>query len=317
MPSCRFYPQLQLCFFLFDSNPRGRFPDLAAGYVYPEEANPRQGDLHVTDRALAGDVRKNLAWVEAFPLGQRIEKGKGDPLETRYASPFLLTSPASRTLSLLLRDPLPGFYYTIFWTLPRTEAQEPEVTAALWNHAQGIGERLLNLGFEPAITSCLAQLREAVADGQALDAALFVYAEARRGLVRVAVADDGLGFAEALGNPVVKVGRTLIGQAWRRRVTVDSVAGPTGASSEFYCDSTDPLTLHQNRVASLAIPLFYPGGTDGPRGLRVAVLWLGTTSRWSPLINLRDDDVYRKRLLELVRVWFVEKLLPIIDPSSP
>ncbi len=225
-----------------------------------------------------------------------------------------MTSAAIRTVILLLRDPLPGYRYSISWELPETEAQEIALSDAARHFAQEIRERLRRQNCTRAVVGCLDDLRKTLAGTEPADAALFVYDEGARGLVPSAFAGS-TGFAEEIEGKVVKVGRTLVGQAHRRRQTVVSVAG---ASSEFYFDPvTDPAALHTGRTASLAIPLVYPVEADERHRLRVAVLWLGTNSRLSVLIRLLQDPGLRDSLIELATAWFNERLLPALDLTAP
>lgn len=267
--------------------------------------------------------------VEAFNLlGDEPEL---DRRESEHARPFLTTIPVTRTAALSLPDPLPGYQYEVSWDLPETESDEEEFEGADIQYAEGFRQRLREVhsgALRDRTEQCLGVLTRDISnmslgrtqpptqeEQDSVDAALFVY-EREAGALKLAVGTAGVH--ADLVDEEIKSGRTIVGQAYRRRNAVFS-AQP---EKEPYFNSTeDPAVLHQGSAMCFAMPLTHdPKPYDRKKrssGLRVAVFWLRTTSRSSPLIRVADDRAAQCAIIEHVAAWHLNQLRSALKLPAP
>jgi len=242
-----------------------------------------------------------------------ISKPRHDSAESNLAQRFLTSTRAGRTVSLVLQKPLPGYSYQISWTLPGTEAEEGAFTGENVQGADEIRSRFLSGKYRSQVEQALVFLCEII-EGQVPppDAAIFVYQKGS--LVPVASVGSESFVRELHKSRPVQVGRTFVGQAYRRREPLVGVRLPTSQEADFYFDPTrDPKVLVIGKQAWLAIPLTYPIKPKLQDGLRVCVLWLGTSHRLSALVSLRDKPQHFKSLTDLAVAWLEQELLPAIQ----
>jgi 3',5'-cyclic AMP phosphodiesterase CpdA len=254
---------------------------------------------------------------------QRDEAEQRDSEEEAYARQRVLQVRENRLVTLTIEKALPGYRYEIGWELPPDETEELDLTAAQAGMAREIGERLLAARqSRPAgpVQDALGLLRTEVVEdraGEDLEVTLFCYDRDVNALVCV----GGVGDYEPqsrLWTWEIKPGRTIVGQAYRRRDTVLYIQVPgVEIGTEYY----EPVPEESGRprephTVIFAVPLFYPVA----RGRRVGVLSIASRSNVTSLLQLENDEAAVCALLEHVTAWYAKRLsaaLGIWIPLQP
>jgi 3',5'-cyclic AMP phosphodiesterase CpdA len=253
------------------------------------------------------------------------EKGERDLTEERFSRSRLTMFGWDNTVIFSLEKPLFGYSYQITWDLPENEGEELNLKVVDVKYAEEITERLLKLREEDEsavgkVERALAELKEMINNGigntavGAHDMEILIHAfdERQKGLVCV------LGIAtgktrEELCAPVIQVGETTVGQAYKRREQV----GLLGVDQADFYDYAD------GHTGVLSIPLFFPF----QRGARVGVITLATRSKTAAFLQLLEDDSSGERLSRLsalmavvsyVLTWYSKTLFPALNlPEMP
>ena len=233
-----------------------------------------------------------------------------DRFELAYFAKRVSTLKETSTIVFTLEKPLPGYKYTITWPLPPLEEDELNLSGTNKAHADDVVTNLLSSQttspHNQTVRNWIDELRRNIVDSQAwqelegnddLEISLYVYDRNQGGLVSVATSPATTQFPIP-PNDVIKPGKTLIGEAFRRRgpAFYNTLSGHIFNTAE-YGDRIPPGwgSLAEKRyVAVCAIPLFYPL----LRGRRVAVLSLASASNGSRLLPLmpdQNDDAKQKK----------------------
>jgi hypothetical protein len=222
----------------------------------------------------------------------------------------------SAIVHLSVSHPLPGYVYQITWELPDVEPEEIPVRAEDAGLAQELIERLLAVPRTPGsgeapVTGSLTQLKSRIEQSQIfrpsagqdrLEITLFCYDPNRGGLVCVAALGD-FNRNSRLWSWIIRPGRTLIGQAYRRReaVTFIHVPGITSTDSIYY----EPAPEREDHTAVFCLPMFYPVR----RGRRICVVSVASRSNTTGLLKLQSDQAAKLALIEEVIVWYGTSLV--------
>ncbi len=263
---------------------------------FPENRFPQKFQLHVVDQ----DERR-------------------DHREEEFASERLVEFDESRSIVLAISKPLPGYNYKLSWDLPKTETEEIALDAANEGMAQEIISRLVALANKKSphhdkVQQCLSILHQEILEAEVfrsttgddrLEITLYCYDEAKSGLVCCAARGDYASDSK-IWTWIIKPGRTIIGQAYRRRAAVSCVLLPTVRSGDaiFY----EPTEDKDHHTVIFCVPLFYPI----KKGRRVAVLSLASRSNTSGLLRLQSEEAARLALVEQVIVWYGVALMPAL-----
>ncbi|HXJ91400.1 MAG TPA: metallophosphoesterase [Terriglobia bacterium] len=260
----------------------------------------------------------------AFPSGFRLqvtdENDRRDYKEEELARPGLTQFAALRTVLLRVAHPLPRYHYRIVWDLPKDDREELNLSALEAGMAANLIKALLELR-EPAKSAKADAVRESLlslktevlsaetyaspAGDDQLEIALFVYDQGAHGLV-CAVSTRG-PLPEGLAKWVIKPGRTVAGQAFRRRAPLLFVNVPGIRCEELPYYEGEPEGLRGHTVI-FAVPLFYPIR----QGRKIAVLSLQSTSTTSGLLCLHEDTAATLALKDQAVVWYAKKLSPTL-----
>jgi 3',5'-cyclic AMP phosphodiesterase CpdA len=238
-----------------------------------------------------------------FPADARLvvhdETGARDYAEEKYCAPYLTRIEPSRTLAFAVDRPLPHFWYTIEWELPEEDpAERVDLAPDQATASAGIPGQLKTASFSlpTDLAAALAALRDGFGefapladryDMKDLDVSLFTYDAASEGLrcysTTAAQPDDIL-------REVIKPGREIVGQAYRRHQLVAYVAAVQSSESVFVAPGS-------NRTAVVAVPLFYPI-LDGRRAAIVSLAsrspgtWLAAVHGNAELVRWTTNRVW-------------------------
>jgi len=263
----------------------------------------------------------------AFPSDFRLqvtdENDRRDYPEEQFTRSGLTRFAGLRTALLRLDSPLPGYHYRVVWDLPRDDVEELNLSASDAGLAAKIISALLDLrkpGNSRAaqVDQSLAHLEKDILSAKTyasptgedqLETVVFAYDEGARGLVSAAARGN---VRKDLMTRVIKPGKTIVGQAFRRRAEVVFINVP-GVQSEAlpYYEPDEGLPQH---TVIFAVPLFYPIR----RGRKIAVLSLASRSNTSGLLCLDTDKAAMLALKEQALVWYAAELAPALGlPPIP
>lgn len=276
------------------------------------------------------------------PINPRVhvyedETGVRDPAEERYASRRFTSFKDDNTVVLIVDRPLPRYYYKIVWSLPETEREEVKLREFEGLRAEEIKGLLLGLCGEAEragrVRLALAELKQTInevvvterregapAGGRRIgapDLEIAVHTHHRESGRLVCVAALSTPEAERrLLARTIKVGDTVIGQAYRRREHFSWISGQqTGEDSADFLEYDH----EQRHTAILSIPLFHP--LEG--GIKIGVLTLATRSKSSPMLSLlgqnpgKEDTAAFGLLVSKAMTWYAKRLLAAIEEAGP
>ncbi|MCI0403177.1 MAG: hypothetical protein L0212_06595, partial [Acidobacteria bacterium] len=259
-------------------------------------------------------------WPGQFTIHAINPDGQRDEREAAFASGNLYPFHTTCTVLLTVPYPLPGYNYRIVWDLPPDEASELGLQPQDAGMAEEIVKRLLTCrnassAYKNAIEESLASLeseilsvdtfRSPIHDEQ-LELTLFCYERKAGGLACVA-AKGRYSSTSRIWAWAIKPGRTIIGQAYRRReeVLCIQLPGMTNEASVYYEPTPEAAGRAPERhTVVFAIPLFYPA----TEGRRVAIMSLASRSNTSGLLNLANDQAARLALTDQVRAWYATQV---------
>jgi 3',5'-cyclic AMP phosphodiesterase CpdA len=261
-------------------------------------------DLLVVKVSFPASFTLNMFWVEV-----RDEGGRRDLVEERYIA-SKITSFDDDSLVLSVEKPLPGYTYTIAWSLPESEEEELQLPTSEGIFADEIIRQLLALRNDEWKRSQVQQrlynlVNEIVSVNSvpmgADDFEVFIhsYDENLGGLVCVASIGTNRGAARTL-----RSGESEIGRAYKRRLP------DTRLSRAQTVDVPDLDVYDAGHVGVLSVPLFYP-----LEGFRIGVVTLATRSKSAAFLRLLndqlsvEDDEAFDALVEHLRTSFVDSLL--------
>jgi hypothetical protein len=135
---------------------------------------------------------------------------------------------------------------------------------------------------------------------------LFAYDEQLGGLVFTATLSD---HGDKLLNCVIKPGRYVVGQAFRRRaeVLLINLPGIRSEGSDYY-EKVPGLEDLEPHTVIFSLPLFYPV----LKGAKVGALALGSRSLTSGLLCLEKDPAALVALKERIFAWYAKELAPAL-----
>jgi 3',5'-cyclic AMP phosphodiesterase CpdA len=240
-----------------------------------------------------------------------------DYVEERYAARRFTSFDDDNTAVLIVDRPLPGYTYKIVWELPKTEAEERQLSAVDRNRIEEIRERLLALRTE-AGSEAAARVRESLVGlktyinalpigAEDMELVVHVHDPAKGGLVCVAALSSPEAEGELFGR-VIRVGDTAIGQAYRRREHVDWVRGENQGDDLATFLDYDQARPH---TGILSVPLFHPLNEGG----KVAVTTLATRLRIAPILSVLEDgrseesEAAFKVLVTKTHSWYARELM--------
>jgi len=263
---------------------------------------------------------------DSFPKDFRVEVTRPDEKTRDYQEEEFLRHrltrfPSTSSVVLTLPKPIPDCSYRIRWDLPANDNEELNLDAVDQGLAANIVRKLLSLR-EPEsplrepVQKALAHLRDTilsvptysspVGDDQ-LELELFAYDAQAGGLVFVAILSEHIN---QLPSCVIKPGRYVVGQAFRRReeVVLINLPGVRTEGAAYYepIPGTDHLPPH---TAIFSLPLFYPIR----KGAKVGALALCSRSDTSGLLCLHRGRLEKDRaafdaLRVQLAVWYAEEL---------
>jgi 3',5'-cyclic AMP phosphodiesterase CpdA len=263
----------------------------------------------------------------SFPSDFRIEVRQEDDKtrdfqEEEYLRSRLTRFPNINSVVLAFDTPIPKFSYRIKWDLPADDTDELGLSAAELGLASAISDRLLllvsDLKLRSAVTQSMAHLRETILSVPAyaaterddseeeLEIELFAYDSKRGGLVFVATLPDRNA---AVAQCVIKPGRFVVGQAFRRREEVVLINVP-GVKTDgcVYYEAVPGLQHLAPHTVVFAMPLLYPIR----KGVKIGAIALGSRSKTSGLLCLHKDRAALLALKEQLSVWFAKELVPAL-----
>jgi hypothetical protein len=255
---------------------------------------------------------------ENFPAGfglrVRDRKGRDDLKETDYATKRLTRLDGVLGVTLAIDLPLPEYTYEIWWELPRDEREEFGLAKPDTLFADEISKRLMELrkererekSVEEALKRLTSEIAELFREQEPLITWLFSHDGKQKGLKCVATS-GAHGPEHPIWLRVIESGRTIIGQAFKRRAEV-LATGLTPEEAEFY----EPLE-GERHTAMFSLPIFYPFGA----GKRIAVLTLASQSNLSGLTRLKSDDALLRSLVEYVVKWCSTALMDALELTVP
>jgi hypothetical protein len=249
--------------------------------------------------------RENVS-VEAVNMDNR----RVDQSETARAGKALTFLTGNRILQLRMQRPLCGLEYRISWGLPRTEADEAPFTADQLGFCEDAAHRLSMAG--SAVREASNDLRKILREHYADDcAAIILYTyrrQAERGGLWPVADTDLLLDSSARSDPVVRLGRTLLGQSYRRRC--DVLFSTFNHEEE---TGYEPLPAFNSAqpVFAIAVPILSPE----PRGLRLGVVYVQSHALKSGLNVLVGNVAAKTDFITMVRRWHVQRLMPAIYPE--
>jgi hypothetical protein len=212
---------------------------------------------------------------------------------------------------LHLERPLCGYKYSIFWALPPTEAEASEFSAEIRGLREEALQRLRNADKGTAITAACLELRDGLRRIYHDDTAsvlLYVYGRnnSQAGLCPVADTDSLLATGDGT---MIRIGRTLVGQSYRRKAEMlDSPLNHIGQSSYY-----EPLPgANGTRPPfAAAVPLFIPAS----KGLRLGVVYIQSSSNYSGFNQLLDSIPAKEKFFQAITRWHVQRLMPALLPE--
>jgi hypothetical protein len=238
--------------------------------------------------------------------------------EEKLIQPGFKSVASESMVELTLEKPLTGYSYRIVWTLPENDIDEFGYSGRTALVVRETIKRLANLASDSGKTEVVRRhldgLREQFAtakfgpdaiDDAGLEVALHVFCDEKHGLIVVASDDTDVA-------NVITVGRTTVGQAYRRRSLVSWVLNTDSDDSNFW----DYGNGHRGIIS---VPLFYPVAA----GIRTCVLSIATKSAKSGLLKiiskLHDRDI-RQVFLQHINAWYATSLagalgLPDLRPD--
>jgi hypothetical protein len=223
------------------------------------------------------------------------------------------------TIMLTIDKPLAGYTYKIVWTLAENDIDESGQSGGTALLMRETIKRLATLGSDASkaqsVTNHLNELKEqfanarfgpdAIGDAE-LELTLHAFSDKHHGLIVVAST-----ITETAN--VIPVGKTTVGQAYRRRALVSWVLDADSDDSTFW-------DYGQGHCGIISIPLFYPVAA----GIRTCVLSIATKSASSGLLKiiqkLHERDM-RQVFLQHINVWYATSLagalgLPDLRPNT-
>ncbi len=226
-----------------------------------------------------------------------------DPFELDYFVKRVSKFEAASSIVFSLERPLPGYNYAIAWNLPALEDEELKLSGTEKAYADELMAKLLSARTpsspqSQSLCDWMDELRLSIINSDLwrelpgnddLEISFYIYDSSHRGMVCIA-ASSAVSVFQTPSDYVIKPGKTLIGEAYRRRAPAfyNPLSGPVFDSAEY--DDRIPAnwgTLNEKRyVAVCAIPLFYPL----LRGRRTAVISLASASNASSLLPLLPDQ---------------------------
>jgi 3',5'-cyclic AMP phosphodiesterase CpdA len=281
--------------------------------------------IHVYDAAVLQVSFPPTAFPSDFRLEVTCPDGKTpDFQEEEFLRPRLTRFSSTSSVILVLPQPLPEYSYRIVWDLPADEIEELNLSAVERGLAVDIGQRLLDLR-EPGsphrtqVEQSLLNLRKQILSGPTyrsavkddrLEVELFVYSAQVGGLVCAATLSD---HGRDLSSWVVKPGRFVVGQAFRRRaeVLLINLRG-VGSEAASYYEPVPGLEDLPPHTVVFSIPLFYPVRS----GSKVGALSLGSRSHTSGLLCLQKDRAALLALKEQVLNWYATELARALDLTA-
>ncbi len=261
---------------------------------------------------------------DRFPDDFRLEvtrpDGNRDFQEEDWIRPRLTRLANTCTVTLAMQEPIPEYSYKIVWDLPADDAEELNLSAAARGFAARMVEQLLKLRepqdpHQAAVDRCLTGLRQEILSAPAfaspgdpgeLEIELMVYDKRVGGLVCAASLSE---YRDALAKWVVKPGKFVVGQAFRRRedLVFINLPGLQTESAAYYEPIPGLEHLPQHTVI-FSMPLFYPVR----QGVRVGALSLGSRSLSSGLLCLEKERVAFLALKNTTMAWYATQLGPAL-----
>jgi 3',5'-cyclic AMP phosphodiesterase CpdA len=256
---------------------------------------------------------------QSFGLHAYDPMGRRDYQEEAHIGPRFSVVPNTRTVILALSRPLPGYTYKILWNLPDSEIEELELGAEDAGLSEEIISKLIALRSDVStqneVRSCLEALRTDInmvdfdlkrKDNDDLELSLYCFDQYKSGLICVAAVGN-YGPTSGIWSWVIPVGRTIVGQAYRRRSPVLCVQLPGIESEETVYYEPVPESEGrglQKHTVIFAVPIFFPVR----RGRRIAILSLASRSKTSSLLRLRTDKAAMLALIDHISVWYATTL---------
>lgn len=276
---------------------------------------------HVYDAALLQVSFPAAAFPADFRLEVTRPDGTRDSQEEEFVRPRLTRFPSTRSALLVLPTPLPDYSYKIVWDLPPDEMEELNLSAPEKGFAADVVKKLLALR-KPAcphwarVEQALLTLRKEILsvptycsplkDDQ-LEVELFVYDAQVGGLVCATTLSD---HGKDLSSWIIKPGRFVVGQAFRRReeVVLVNLRGIRSEAAPYYEPIPGLESLPPHTVI-FSMPLFYPVRN----GSKVGALSLGSRSNTSGLLCLQKDRAALLALKEQTAAWYATELARALD----
>jgi predicted phosphodiesterase len=244
-----------------------------------------------------------------FKIHVNDERGNRDYQEERNAQTRFAAFSQDCAVVLMLEKPIPDYRYEIIWDLPKDDAEEGQFPADVGRKVRFATKRLLQVydgtdaARAAAVQSSLNELKlqllqkpigqTSVTDNN-LEICLHAFSDAKSGLVEVA------STAAKVETKVVPVGRTIIGQAYRRRALLCWTFNPNADDSVFWDYGT-------GHTGIISLPLFYPLAEGG----RISVITMAVSAEESDFLDLIDrfdDRQTRLDLTQRVNAWYASSL---------
>jgi len=280
--------------------------------------------IHMSTRHIFGRAILQVSFPEqSFPENFRLEVRRPDEKtrdyqEEEYLNQQLTRFPTTNSVILTLPKPIPNYSYRIVWSLPADDAEELKLTAPEKGLAASITQKLLSSrapgsSEEPKVREALLNLRKTILsvpsfrspveeqDDQ-LEIELLAYDAEKGGLV-FAVTLSGQN--EKLMSCVIRPGRLVVGQAFRRKEEVLLINLPNLQSETAAIYEAVPGLEHlPEHTVIFAVPLLYPIRN----GSKVGALSLGSRSLTSGLLCLHEDRAALLALKEQIAIWYATDL---------
>ena len=260
-------------------------------------------------------------WLEVY--NQRNER---DSTEEGYARNRLAIFDDDNSVILSLEKPLPGFTYKVMWKLPRDEAEElvlkarQKLKANDFTSSIEIKKRLLELraadlyvlsNLEQRMHNLKGDINNISFGADDMEVLIHAHDKKRGGLVCVAAIGSTMSRNE-LNKRVIRVGDTIIGQAYKRR---EHIVLLSRINREV--DHADFYDYDDGHTGVLSVALSYP--FRAKIGFRVGVVTLATKSYTAPFLRLLDDSLHAESkaglstVLSMVTAWYAKSLLAALE----
>jgi hypothetical protein len=232
-----------------------------------------------------------------------------DPDESAWAAQGIDWERQDGAVWLDVASPLPGYSYYLAWDLPPVDAEESSLTPWQAGTAQELNDRFLSLRdvASPYRKDALAAMQILAGEleghfGGELCLRLFTYISrnGKGGLIEVLERHGS-----AISSEMVVIGRTLVGRAYRRKISLAKYESVEDKSFEKI-----PSEESQDRpCVAVAFPLLCPAR----KGRRVVVLYASTWSRETTLMQAGlvrpEPDFFTKKVVH----WYANELCEAVN----